>query len=126
MRLSRQVSHPNFCRVYDIDEVDGQPFLSMEFIDGEDLKILLRRIGRLPGDKGVQLAQQLCAGLAAAHDRGVLHCDLKPANMKFARDWVGTESAQTVGWVILTIGVVLGLFNAFRYYKSTTAEMSKD
>ena len=81
VRLSRQIAHPNVCRVYDIDEVDGQQFLSMEYIDGEDLKGLLRRIGRLPKDKGIQIAQQLCAGLAAAHEKGVLHRDLKPANI---------------------------------------------
>jgi serine/threonine-protein kinase len=81
VRLSRQVSHPNVCRVYDIGEIDGQHFLSMEFIDGEDLRALLRRIGRLPKDKGIDLARQLCAGLAAAHDKGVLHRDLKPANI---------------------------------------------
>ena len=45
-------------------------------MDGEDLEILLRRIGRLPGDKAIQIARQLCAGLAAAHDKGVLHRDL--------------------------------------------------
>jgi len=81
VRLSRQLAHPNVCRVYDIAEVDGQHFLSMEFIDGEDLKGLLRRIGRLPRDKGLEIAQQLCAGLAAAHEKGVLHRDLKPANV---------------------------------------------
>ncbi len=81
VRLSRQIAHPNVCRVYDIAEVDGQQFLSMEYIDGEDLKGLLRRIGRLPKDKGIQIAQQLCAGLAAAHEKGVLHRDLKPANV---------------------------------------------
>ena len=81
VRLTRQISHPNVCRVYDIGEADGQQFLSMEYIDGEDLRILLRRIGRLPKDKGVQMAQQLCAGLAAAHEKGVLHRDLKPANI---------------------------------------------
>jgi hypothetical protein len=81
VRLTRQISHPNVCRVYDIGEFDGQHFLSMEYIDGEDLRVLLRRIGRLPHDKGVQIAQQLCAGLAAAHERGVLHRDLKPANI---------------------------------------------
>jgi len=53
----------------------------MEFVDGEDLASLLRRIGRLPPDKGVETARQICAGLAAAHDRGVLHRDLKPANI---------------------------------------------
>ena len=71
----------NVCRVYDIGEVDGQPFLSMEYVDGEDLASLLRRIGRLPADKAVEIARQLCAGLAAAHEQGVLHRDLKPANV---------------------------------------------
>jgi Protein kinase domain len=53
----------------------------MEYIDGEDLRSLLRRIGRLPGDKAVEMARRLCAGLAAAHDKGILHRDLKPANI---------------------------------------------
>jgi serine/threonine-protein kinase len=81
VRIARQVSHPNVCRVFDIGEVDGQVFLSMEFIDGEDLGSLLRRIGRLPADKALEIARQLCAGLAAAHEMGVLHRDLKPANV---------------------------------------------
>jgi len=81
VRLSRQVAHPNVCRVYDVGEVDGQHFLSMEYIDGEDLRGLLRRIGRLPKDKGIQVAQQICAGLVAAHEKDVLHRDLKPANI---------------------------------------------
>ena len=81
VRIARQVSHPNVCRVYDVGENDGRLFLSMEFVDGEDLASLLRRIGRLPDDKAVEVAQQLCAGLAAAHRAGVLHRDLKPANV---------------------------------------------
>ncbi len=81
VRNARQVSHPNVCRVYDVGELQGQQFLTMEFIDGEDLASLLRRIGRLPSDKALEIARQLCAGLAAAHDRGVLHRDLKPANI---------------------------------------------
>ena len=81
VRLARQVSHPNVCRVHDIGETGGQTFLSMEYIDGEDLASLLRRIGRLPADKALEIARQLCAGLAAAHDRKVLHRDLKPANV---------------------------------------------
>lgn len=81
VRLARQVSHPHVCRVYDIGDAGGQHFLSMEYIDGEDLASLLRRIGRLPEDKALQVAHQLCAGLAAAHARGVLHRDLKPANI---------------------------------------------
>jgi hypothetical protein len=81
VRLARQISHPNVCRVYDIGEFDGQHFLSMEFIDGEDLASLLRRIGRLPSDKAAEFAREICAGLAAAHDKGVLHRDLKPSNI---------------------------------------------
>ena len=81
VRMARQVSHPNVCRVYDIGESDGRLFLSMEFVDGEDLASLLRRIGRLPDDKAVEVAQELCAGLAAAHGAGVLHRDLKPSNV---------------------------------------------
>lgn len=81
VRIARQVSHPNVCRVHDIGEMDGQAFLTMEYIDGEDLGSLLRRIGRLPEDKGIEIASQLCSGLAAAHDQGVLHRDLKPQNV---------------------------------------------
>jgi len=79
--LARQVSHPNVCRVFDVGEARGRPFLSMEHIGGEDLAVLLRRIGRLPADKAVELALQLCGGLAAIHDAGVLHRDLKPSNV---------------------------------------------
>jgi serine/threonine-protein kinase len=81
VRIARQISHKNVCRVYDIGEVDGQPYLSMEYIDGEDLGSLLRRIGRLPADKATEFARKLCAGVAAAHAQGVLHRDLKPANI---------------------------------------------
>lgn len=81
VRMARQVSHPNVCRVYDVDEAAGRHFLSMEYVDGEDLATLLRRIGRLPGAKALEIAQQLCAGLAAAHAQGVLHRDLKPSNI---------------------------------------------
>lgn len=81
VRIARRISHPNVCRIYDIGEADGLVFLSMEYVDGEDLGSLLRRIGRLPSDKALEIARKLCAGLAAAHDKGVLHRDLKPANV---------------------------------------------
>ena len=81
VRVARQVSHRNVCRVHDIGEADGAAFISMEYLDGEDLGSLLRRIGRLPGDKAVEFSRRLCAGLAAAHEKGVLHRDLKPANV---------------------------------------------
>ncbi len=81
VRIARQVSHPNVCRVFDIGEAEGVPFLTMEYVDGEDLASVVRRIGRLSPDKAVELARQVCAGLAAAHERGVIHRDLKPANV---------------------------------------------
>ncbi|MEE9603645.1 MAG: serine/threonine-protein kinase, partial [Thermoguttaceae bacterium] len=81
VRMALKVSHPNVCRVHDIGEFEGQHFISMEYVDGEDLASLLRRIGRLPKNKAIQAARQLCAGLATAHDQGVLHRDLKPANV---------------------------------------------
>jgi hypothetical protein len=81
VRIARQISHKNVCRVYDIGDVDGQTYLSMEYIDGEDLGSLLRRIGRLPSDKATEFARKLCAGIAAAHAQGVLHRDIKPGNI---------------------------------------------
>jgi serine/threonine-protein kinase len=81
VRITRQLAHPNICRVYDIAEFEGQHFLSMEYIDGEDLASLIQRIGHLSNEKALDIARQLVAGLAAAHDRGVLHRDLKPANI---------------------------------------------
>jgi serine/threonine-protein kinase len=81
VRVARQISHRNVCRVYDIGEFDGLHFLSMEYIRGEELSSVLKRFGRLPVDKAVEIARQVCAGLAAAHDAGVLHRDLKPSNV---------------------------------------------
>ena len=81
VRIGRQIAHPNVCRLYDVVEVDGQHFITMEYVDGEDLASLLRRIGRLPADKALALARDLAAGLAAAHACGFIHRDLKPANV---------------------------------------------
>jgi hypothetical protein len=81
VRIARRVSHPNVCRVYDVGEAESLHFLCMEYVDGEDLASLLRRIGRLPTDKAADVARAVCAGLAAAHEKGVLHRDLKPANV---------------------------------------------
>jgi hypothetical protein len=85
VRIARRISHPNVCRVHDIGETDNQVFLSMEYVDGEDLSSLLGRVGSLPRDKAMEIARKICGGLAAAHDKGVLHRDLKPSNIMLDR-----------------------------------------
>lgn len=81
VRLARQIAHPHVCRVYDIGEADGELYLSMEYVDGEDLATLLKRAGRMPVRNALEIGRGICAGLAAAHARGVLHRDLKPGNI---------------------------------------------
>src|SRR5262249_27833718 len=81
VRIARQIAHPNVCRVFDIGAADGVPFLTMEYVDGEDLASSVRRFGKLSQTKALDIAGRLCAGRAAAHDRGVIHRDLKPANI---------------------------------------------
>jgi hypothetical protein len=81
VRLGRQVAHPNVCRLYDIGDSDEGTFITMEYVDGEDLASLLRRIGRLPVGKANEVARDIAGGLAAAHDVGIVHRDLKPANV---------------------------------------------
>jgi serine/threonine-protein kinase len=81
VRAARQISHAAVCRVYDVGQLEGRPFVSMEHVDGEDLATLQRRIGRLPAEKALDVARQICAGLAAVHDKGMLHRDLKPENV---------------------------------------------
>lgn len=81
VRLARQITHPAVCRVFDVGEDSGIVFFSMELVNGEDLATLLRRVGRLAPERVLDIARQICSGLAAAHDQGVLHRDLKPANI---------------------------------------------
>lgn len=85
VRIARQISHPSVCRVFDITTAqtpDGPcTFFTMEFIDGEDLSSLLRRVGRLTAEKGPETARQVCLGLASMHDQGLVHRDLKPGNI---------------------------------------------
>src|SRR5262245_28805125 len=81
VRLARKITHPAVCRVFDVGEDHGEVFYSMEPVRGEDLASLIRRVGRLPSERVVDIARQLCGGLAAAHAGGILHRDLKPANV---------------------------------------------
>jgi putative methionine-R-sulfoxide reductase with GAF domain len=84
--LSRRVTHPNVCRVYDLTEISGEEFVSMEYIAGKTLKEIEEQEKVLPLGRGLALAKGICGGLAAAHRIGVLHRDLKPENVIVGED----------------------------------------
>ena len=79
--LARQITHKNIIRIYDLNEANGVNFITMEFVEGEDLRTILTRQGKLPTEEAVEIFQQVCAGLNATHSEGVIHRDLKPANI---------------------------------------------
>src|SRR5215472_6357451 len=79
--LARQVTHRNIIRIYDLNEADGVKFITMEFIEGEDLRTILTREGKVPPKEAVDIMRQACSGLLAAHHEGVIHRDLKPGNI---------------------------------------------
>ncbi len=81
IKLARKITHPNVLRTYDFGEIDGIPYISMEYVRGVTLRYLLDETQRLPYSAGLRLAKQLCSGLAAAHAVGVLHRDIKPENL---------------------------------------------
>jgi len=81
IRLARKITHPNVLRTFDFGEINGSPFISMEFVRGVTLRGLLSESGRLPYSAGLRIARQFCAGLAAAHEVGVVHRDIKPENL---------------------------------------------
>jgi len=86
--LASRITHKNVLRVYDLGEADGLKFVTMQFVEGEDLAHLIRREGRLPLERIVDVFKQTCRGLAAAHEQGVVHRDLKPQNIML--DGAGT------------------------------------
>ena len=81
LRLSRKITHKNVCRVYEFNRAGGVAYISMEFVEGESLRAVLKRFGTLPVRKGIQIARQICAALREAHAQQVVHRDLKPENV---------------------------------------------
>ncbi|HZD32778.1 MAG TPA: serine/threonine-protein kinase, partial [Candidatus Angelobacter sp.] len=79
--LARQVTHRNIIRIYDLNEAEGVKFITMEFIEGEDLRSILTREGKLPPKEAINIMRQACSGLLVAHQEGVIHRDLKPGNI---------------------------------------------
>jgi eukaryotic-like serine/threonine-protein kinase len=81
LKLARKITHPNVLRTFDFGEIDGIPYISMEYVRGVTLRYLLDQTQRLPYSAGLRLGKQLCAGLGAAHAVGVMHRDIKPENL---------------------------------------------
>jgi len=81
LKLARKITHPNILRTFDFGDIDGVPYISMEYVRGVTLRYMLDQTRRLPYSAGLRLAKQLCSGLAAAHAVGVLHRDIKPENL---------------------------------------------
>ena len=79
--LARQVTHRNIIRIYDLNEAEGVKFITMEFIEGEDLRTILTREGKVNPKEAINIMRQACSGLQAAHQEGVIHRDLKPGNI---------------------------------------------
>jgi len=86
LRLARKVRHKNVCGMFDIGEEKGTHYITMEFVPGEDLRSLIRRIGQLPIGKSIAIAKQICEGLAEAHRLGVVHRDLKSNNIMIDKE----------------------------------------
>jgi tetratricopeptide (TPR) repeat protein len=84
--LARQVTHKHVVRIHDLGELDGIKYLTMPFVEGENLADVLRREGRLAVPRALAIAKQIASGLAAAHEVGVVHRDLKPENIMIASD----------------------------------------
>jgi len=84
--LARQVTHKNVVRIHDLDEIDGVKYITMSYVQGDDLGTVLRREGKFPVARALYLARQIAAGLEAAHEAGVVHRDLKPPNIMVGAD----------------------------------------
>jgi len=81
LKLARKIAHKNVCRMFHLDKVEETPYISMEYLAGEDLKSIIQKKGKLPTDEAIEVAKQVCKGLVEAHRLGVVHRDLKPQNI---------------------------------------------
>jgi len=86
LKLARQVVHRNVARMFDLNEEGHVPFITMEYVRGENLKRLIRKVGRLAPGQAIPIACQICSGLDEAHRLGIIHRDLKPQNVMIDED----------------------------------------
>ncbi|MBN2408960.1 MAG: protein kinase [Candidatus Aminicenantes bacterium] len=102
LKAARQVIHKNVARMFDLNEEEGIPYITMEYVRGENLKSLIRKVGRLDAQQAIPIAKQVAAGLAEAHRTGVVHRDLKPHNIMI--DEEGTARITDFGLARLRKG----------------------
>jgi len=112
-KFARKITHKNVCRMFDLNEEEGTPYITMEYVPGEDLKSSVRRMGQLTIGKAISVAKQICEGLAEAHRLGVVHRDLKPQNIMIdsegnahIMDFGIALSVETKG--VTEAGVIIG------------------
>jgi serine/threonine protein kinase/Tfp pilus assembly protein PilF len=86
IKLARKISHRNVCRMYDLNKEEGNYYITMEYVSGEDLKSLIRRVKQLTVGTAISIAKQVCDGMAEAHQEGVIHRDLKPGNIMIDKE----------------------------------------
>jgi serine/threonine protein kinase/lipoprotein NlpI len=86
LKLARSIVHKNICRLYDINKAEGSHYITMEYVEGQDLRSLIRQTGHLAVPTIVSIVKQVCEGLSEAHRQGIVHRDLKPANIMIDRD----------------------------------------
>jgi len=84
-KLAKRLAHPNIVNVYDAGEIDGRPFMILEYVDGATLSDICKRTGKLPIERALPIFVQISAALAYAHLNGVIHRDLKPSNIMLTR-----------------------------------------
>jgi serine/threonine protein kinase/predicted Zn-dependent protease len=81
LKIARKITHKHVCRMHDINQEEGTPYITMEYVEGEDLKSLVKSKGKLTEKEAIDIAKQVCEGLVEAHELGVVHRDLKPQNI---------------------------------------------
>jgi Tol biopolymer transport system component/tRNA A-37 threonylcarbamoyl transferase component Bud32 len=113
LKMARKIAHRNVCKMYDLGEEKGTHYITMEYVPGEDLKGLIRKVKQLTVGTTIAIAKQVCEGLTEAHRLGVVHRDLKPSNIMVDKegnarimDFGIARSLKTKG--ITRVGVMIG------------------
>ncbi len=113
LKIARKISNKNVCRMYDINDHAGIHYITMEYIPGEDLNSLIKRVKKITVEKAIHIAIQVCNGLAEAHKLGIVHRDLKPQNIMidkkgnaYIMDFGIARSLETQG--ITEVGKIVG------------------